>query len=403
MAAEPITAGLDGKIVVPDEVIIPYIEGDGVGPDIWKASEKVFNAAVQKIYGTKKKIEWKEILAGEKAFKATGSWLPDETNAAIQKYRVAIKGPLATPVGGGIRSINVALRQIHDLYGCVRPVRYYPGVPAPNRFADRVNMMIFRENTEDVYAGLEFQADSKEAQEIGLLVERLSGKSVLHGSAIGIKPVSRFASKRLVKMAIEYAIQMKAPSVTLVHKGNIQKFTEGAFCAWGYEVAKEEFGDFTITEQEVTENAGKTNGKVIIKDRIADNMFQQIQTRPAEYSVLATTNLNGDYLSDAAAALVGGLGLAPGANIGHGIAVFEATHGTAPKYAGLDKINPSSLILSGKMMFDFLGWTEVGSAIDKAVEKCIAQKIVTYDLARDMEGATEVSCSGFADTIIKNL
>jgi isocitrate dehydrogenase len=347
-------------------------------------------------------VQWLPVLAGERAFNEVGEWLPEATVEAIRHYRVAIKGPLSTPVGGGIRSINVALRQILDLYGCVRPVRYYRGVPSPSKHAEQVDMVVFRENTEDVYAGIEFKAGSKEAEEIRLLAEKLSGKAIVPNSAIGIKPMSEFGSRRLVEMAIEYAVRLKRPNVTLVHKGNIMKFTEGGFREWGYQVARERFGAMTVTEEEVS--AGHSaEGKVVIKDRIADNMFQQVQTRPGEYSVLATGNLNGDYLSDALAAMVGGLGLAPGANIGQGIAVFEATHGTAPKYAGLDKVNPSSVILSGKMMFDYMGWNEVGERIDRALEATIGEGIVTYDLAREMKGAKEVSCSQFAESIIARL
>lgn len=394
-----------GKLTVPDVVEIPFIEGDGTGPDIWRASQPVFDAAIKKAYGTKRRVEWLEILAGEKAFKATGDWLPEATLQAIKDYRIAIKGPLATPVGGGIRSLNVTLRQLFDLYGCVRPVRYYPGVPSPVKHPERVKMMIFRENTEDVYAGIEFKAKSKEAEEIAALIEKISGKKVVPGSGIGIKPISEMGSKRLVKMALEYALRMKEPSVTLVHKGNIMKFTEGAFREWGYEAAKDEFASSVVTEEQVTAQFGgkAPAGKIVINDRIADSMFQQILLRPDEYSVIATTNLNGDYLSDALAAQVGGLGLAPGANIGSGFAVFEATHGTAPKYAGQDKVNPGSVILSGKMMFDYLGWTEVGALIDQALERTISEGIVTYDLARGMTGAREVSCSGFGAAMIERM
>lgn len=395
----------DGTLEVPDKVIIPYIEGDGIGPDIWRAAELVFNGAVKKAYGSTRQVTWKEVLAGEKAFKETGSWLPDETIAALDEYCVSIKGPLTTPVGGGIRSVNVFLRQILDLYACVRPVRYYKGVPSPFKHPEKVNMVIFRENTEDVYSGIEFKAGSPEAKELAAVVERLSGKKIVEGSGIGIKPMSAFGTKRLMKRAIEHAIAYKASSVTIVHKGNIMKFTEGAFREWSYEVARDEFGEQTITEAEVWEkHSGKTpEGKIVINDRIADNMLQQIQLRPDEYSVLALPNLNGDYISDALAAMVGGLGMAPGGNIGRGVAVFEATHGTAPKYAGQDKVNPGSLILSGKMMFDFMGWTEAGELIDSALEKTIQEKIVTYDLARGMDGAKEVSCSAFASAIVERM
>jgi len=391
----------DGSLVVPEHVTLPFIEGDGVGPDIWNASQKVFDAAVKKAYGDKRKVRWLEILAGEKAHKQTGEWLPDATIDAIREYSIAIKGPLTTPVGGGIRSLNVTLRQVLDLYACIRPVRYYPGVPSPMRTPEKVNMIIFRENTEDVYAGIEAAAGSKEAKELAESIERILGKKVREGSAIGIKPISEFGSKRLIKAAIEYAIQMKLPSVTLMHKGNIMKFTEGAFASWGYDIAKAEFGNVTVPEAELAaQNAGS---KVVIKDRIADSLFQQIQMRPEEYSVIAATNLNGDYISDALAALVGGLGIAPGGNVGTEGAVFEATHGTAPKYAGMDKVNPGSLILSGKMMFDYLGWREVGELIDKALERTIGEGIVTYDLARGMQKAKEVSCSKFGESIVERL
>ncbi|MBL7663284.1 isocitrate dehydrogenase (NADP(+)) [bacterium] len=399
--ANQITKLANGALHVPDHVEIPFIEGDGVGPDIWRASQMVFDAAVEKCFHGTKKVIWKEVLAGEKAFKQVGNWLPDETLQTIKDYRVAIKGPLTTPVGKGVRSINVALRQTLDLYACIRPVRYYPGVPSPFKEPQKVNMVIFRENTEDVYAGLEFAAGTKEAEELRATVERLSGKKVRAESAIGIKPMTSFASKRLIKMAIEHALEHKLPSLTLVHKGNIMKFTEGAFREWGYELAKEEFREKVIFEEELSSSS--SNGKLIIKDRIADNMFQQVQLRPDEYSVIATTNLNGDYLSDALAAMVGGLGIAPGGNIGAEGAVFEATHGTAPKYAGQDKVNPGSVILSGKMMFDYLGWTKVGSMIDSALESTIKEKVVTYDLARGMTGAKEVSCSKFAEELIARM
>jgi isocitrate dehydrogenase len=389
----------DGRWVVPDTPIIPFIEGDGTGPDIWRASRRVFDAAVGRS-GGKRRVEWLEVLAGEKAFKATGSWLPDETLDVIRAHRVAIKGPLTTPVGGGIRSLNVALRQLLDLYACVRPVRWFKGVPAPVKEPGKLDIVIYRENIEDVYAGVEFQAESKEANELIAKLESL-GKKVRAGSAIGIKPMSRFGSQRLVAKAIQFALDSGRPSVTLVHKGNIMKFTEGAFRDWGYEVAKTQFGDRAIAEADMGKGTG--DGKVVIKDRIADSMFQQLLLRPAEYSILATPNLNGDYLSDACAAQVGGLGLAPGGNVGDGYAVFEATHGTAPKYAGLDKINPGSVILSGAMMFAELGWPEVGRAIIAGIEGAIGAKRVTYDLARQMPGATEVSTSTFADAIIEHL
>ncbi len=390
----------DGRWIVPDTPIIPFIEGDGTGPDIWRASRRVFDAAVGRS-GGHRRVEWLEVLAGEKAFKATGNWLPEETLDVIRAHRVAIKGPLTTPVGGGIRSLNVTLRQVLELYACVRPVRWFKGVPAPVKEPGKLNVIIFRENIEDVYAGIEFQAESKEANELIARLEAF-GKKIRAGSAIGIKPMSRFGSQRLVAKAIRHAIDAGRPSVTLVHKGNIMKFTEGAFRDWGYEVAKTQFGDRTIPEADAGGAKGD-GGRVVIKDRIADSMFQQLLLRPAEYAVLATPNLNGDYLSDACAAQVGGLGLAPGGNVGDGYAVYEATHGTAPKYAGLDKINPGSVILSGAMMFEELGWSEVSRAIIAGIEGAIAAGRVTYDLARQMPGATEVSTSTFADAIIEHL
>jgi isocitrate dehydrogenase len=404
---QPITIDAAGRLQVPDSPIIPFIEGDGTGPDIWKASVRVFDAAVEKAYGGKKKIAWMEIYAGEKANEVYGpnTWLPEETNEVIREFKVAIKGPLTTPVGGGIRSINVALRQIHDLYACVRPVRYFMGVPAPVKHPEKLNIVLFRENTEDVYSGIEFQAGTPEADEVIKFIEAKSKKKIRPGSAIGIKPTSKEGSQRLVRRAIAYAIANKRPTVTIVHKGNIMKFTEGAFRDWGYEVAAREFAGQTVTEAEVWDKFGgkAPAGKVMVKDRIADAMFQQVLLRPDEYDVVATMNLNGDYLSDAMAAQVGGLGLAPGANIGDNSAVFEATHGTAPKYAGLDKINPGSVILSGVLMFEHLGWSEVSRMIEASVEKTISSKVVTYDLARQMEGAKETSCSGFATAMISNL
>jgi isocitrate dehydrogenase len=391
----------DGRWVVPDTPTIPFIEGDGTGPDIWRAARRVFDAAVARTGGGRRRVEWVEVVAGEKAFKATGSWLPDATLDVIREHRIAIKGPLTTPVGGGIRSLNVALRQILDLYACVRPVRWFTGVPAPVKEPGKLNIVIYRENIEDVYAGIEFQAESKEANELISELARL-GKKIRPGSALGIKPMSRFGSQRLIAKAIRYALDRGRPSVTLVHKGNIMKFTEGAFRDWGYEVAKAQFGDRTITEADLGGGTGD-GGRVVIKDRIADSMFQQLLLRPDEYSVLATPNLNGDYLSDACAAQVGGLGLAPGGNIGDGYAVFEATHGTAPKYAGQDKINPGSVILSGVMMFEEMGWTDVASAIERGMEGAIGERHVTYDLARQMPGATTVSTSGFGDAIIAHL
>ncbi|HKP97024.1 MAG TPA: isocitrate dehydrogenase (NADP(+)) [Fibrobacteria bacterium] len=389
------------KIAVPDHPILPFIEGDGTGPDIWKASRHVFDEAVKKVYGGKKKIAWMEIYAGEKSLGVYGKdqWLPDETLEAIKEFKVAIKGPLTTPVGGGIRSINVALRQELDLYACVRPVRWFQGVPAPVKEPQKLDVTIFRENTEDVYSGIEFDANTQDAKDLIALIKRkLPKKTLREDSAVGVKPVSAFGSKRLIARAIRFALEKNLPVVTLVHKGNIMKFTEGGFQRWGYEVAKAEFGDKVITEAEVWEkhNGKRPAGKVMIQDRIADAMFQQLLLRPDEYSVIATLNLNGDYLSDACAAQVGGLGLAPGANIGDRAAVFEATHGTAPKYAGLDKINPGSVILSGVMMFQHLGWDEVAERIIAALSKTISKGTVTYDLARQMEGAREVKCSEFA-------
>ena len=396
-----ITIDAKGHLIVPNNPIIPFIEGDGTGPDIWRASQLVFDAAVEKAYGGTKKIQWMEVPAGEKSFKNNGSWLPDETVEAIKNYRVAIKGPLTTPVGGGIRSLNVTLRQVLDLYQCVRPVRWYPNVPSPVREPQNVNMVIFRENTEDIYAGIEFKAGSDEQKKLSEFLENVLHKKVRAGSGLGIKPVSEFGSKRLVRAAINYAIKNKLKSVNIVHKGNIMKFTEGAFRDWGYEVAKNEFPNECIAWDDCDGKAPE--GKILIKDTIADNMFQQALLRPEEYDVLACTNLNGDYLSDALAAQVGGLGIAPGANIGDGYALFEATHGTAPKYANLDKINPGSVILSGNMMFEYMGWTEVVNLISKAFVKTLDQKVVTYDLARQLPGAKEVKCSEFAKAIVGNM
>jgi isocitrate dehydrogenase len=390
----------DGRWVVPDTPVIPFIEGDGTGPDIWRAARRVFDAAVAQSAGGRRRVSWKEVLAGEKAFQATGKWLPDDTLDVIRASRVAIKGPLTTPIGGGIRSLNVALRQELDLYACIRPVRWFAGVPSPLKDPGKVNVVIFRENIEDVYSGIEFKAESPEATALAEFLSTKFGKKIRPGSAIGIKPMSKFGSQRLVVKAIRYALSAGRSSVTLVHKGNIMKFTEGGFRDWGYDIAKTEFGAQTVPEAEAAKGAA---GKVVIKDRIADAMFQQIILRPDEYSVIATPNLNGDYISDAAAALVGGLGLAPGGNVGDGYAVFEATHGTAPKYAGLDKINPGSVILSGAMMFEELGWSEVAQAIIKGLEGAIGAKRVTYDLARQMPGATEVSTTTFADAIIEHL
>jgi len=393
------------KLIVPDDPEIPYIEGDGIGPDITRAMLKVLNAAVDKAYGGKRKILWKEILAGEKAYKETGNYLPEETIKTIKECVVAIKGPLTTPVGGGFRSLNVTLRQVLDLYACVRPVKWVPGTPSPVKHPEKVDMVVFRENTEDVYAGIEFPAGSDEAKKLIEFIRENFGKNIREDSGIGIKPISKFGTYRLVRKAIVYALERGYKSVTLVHKGNIMKYTEGAFRNWGYELAKEEFPDKTIPEAEVYEKYpdGVPEGVIIIKDRIADAMFQWALLRPEDYGVLAMPNLNGDYLSDALAAQVGGLGMAPGANIGDGYAVFEATHGSAPKYAGLDKVNPSSLILSGKMMLEYIGWNEAAQLIWDALSKTIQQKIVTYDLARQLEGAKEVKCSEFADAIVKNI
>jgi isocitrate dehydrogenase len=446
----------DGKFDVPDHPIIPFIEGDGTGRDIWKASQRVFDAAVEKAYGGKRSIKWFEIFAGEKAFRQFNTWLPDESVDAARDLRVSIKGPLTTPVGGGIRSLNVALRQLLDLYACVRPVKYYQGVPSPVKHPEQVDIVIFRENTEDVYSGIEFKQGSADAARIIDFINNdlLKGgkKKIRQDSGVGIKPISIFGTKRLVRYAIQNAIETGRKTVTLVHKGNIQKFTEGAFREWGYEVAVEEFREQTVTEREswilgnldqkpgltIEENAaliepglefgnqafrdelyaeirqvldsiGKTHGngawktKILVNDRIADSIFQQIIIRPSDYSILATTNLNGDYISDAAAAQVGGLGIAPGANIGDGYAVFEATHGTAPKYADKDVINPGSVILSGVMLLDFIGWKEAAKLIETAMEKTIQQKFVTYDFERQTAGATKVGTSEFATRIIGNM
>ncbi len=447
---------MGGKFNIPDRPIIPFIEGDGTGRDIWKASRRVFDAAVELVYGDKRKIAWFEVLAGEKAYNEFKQWLPDETVEAVRDFRISIKGPLTTPVGGGIRSLNVTLRQLLDLYACVRPVRYFAGVPSPVKHPERMDVIIYRENTEDVYIGIEWKSGTPE---VNKLIEFLNKDMLKSGpkqirldSGVAIKPISPTGTKRLVRRAIEYALQNKKRVVTLVHKGNIMKFTEGAFRDWGYDLAREEFRDEIVTEREswiidnqdrnpnftveqnaaliepgmeqgteafrksicdevksvldkiyVTHGQGKWKQKVMINDRIADSVFQQVVTRADEYQVLATPNLNGDYISDACAAQVGGLGMAPGANIGDGVGCFEATHGTAPKYADKDVINPSSVILSGAMMFDFMGWTQVGKLIETGIERAIAQKRVTYDLERMMEGATKVTTTGFADAIIENM
>lgn len=393
------------KLVIPDNPVIPFIEGDGIGPDIWRASQIVFDAAVEKAYGGEKKIAWLEVLAGEKAYEGTGEWLPEATTETIKEYIVAIKGPLTTPVGGGIRSLNVSLRQILDLYACVRPVRWIKGTPNPLLVPGKLDVVIFRENTEDVYAGIEWESGTDEAAAVREYLVENYGVNIRELSGIGIKPISPFGTKRLVRKAIEYAIEYKRKSVTLVHKGNIMKFTEGAFREWGYELAKEEFPDVTITEDELWDDYGgkQPDGKIVMKDRIADSMFQQVLTRPSEYDVMAMPNLNGDYMSDACAAQVGGLGVAPGGNIGDYLAVFEATHGTAPKYAGQDKVNPGSVILSGVMMFQYLGWHEAAELVFRAMEETVLQKTVTYDLERQMEGATLLKCSEYGEAIVRNM
>ena len=393
----------NAKAQVGDNPIILFIEGDGTGPDIWKASQRVLDAAVEIAYKGKKKIEWKEILAGEKAFNQTGEWLPQQTIDDIKEYSLAIKGPLTTPVGGGIRSLNVALRQIFDLYACVRPVRWYKGVPSPMKNPEKLDITLFRENTEDVYSGFDYEANSPEALKVIELINSFNPKKQIKDfSGIGVKPISKSGSERLIRAAVEYAIQKGLKKVHLVHKGNIMKYTEGAFRDWGYELVKREFPNEVITEEEIWDGAN-AGDKIVLGNRIADSTFQQLLLRPDEYQVIATMNLNGDYLSDAAAAQVGGLGIAPGANIGENQAVFEATHGTAPKYAGLDKVNPGSVILSGLMMFEFMGWDEAAKLIEKGLEKAIADKTVTYDFERLMDGATLLKCSEFGDAIIKNM
>ncbi len=422
MAEEKITIGQDGSLNVPNNPVIPFIEGDGIGPDIWAAAERVLDAAVEKAYRGRRKIHWKEILAGEKAHNKTGNWLPDETLEAIQEYSVAIKGPLTTPVGGGIRSLNVALRQKMDLYACVRPVRWFRGVPSPVKEPGKVDMVVFRENTEDIYAGIEYNQGTPEADKVKKFLMDEMGVTQIRfpkTSSIGIKPVSVEGTERLVRAAINYALDNNRKSVTLVHKGNIMKFTEGQFKAWGYQLAEREFGDrvFTwaqydrIAEKDGKEAANKAQSeaekarKIIVKDSIADAFLQQILLRPAEYDVIATLNLNGDYISDALAAMVGGIGIAPGANINYttGNAIFEATHGTAPKYTGQDKVNPSSVILSGVMMLEYMGWKEAGTLIVKGIEGAISKKRVTYDFERLMEGATTLKCSEFGSEIIANM
>jgi len=397
-----ITKTKDG-FQVPSDPIIPFIEGDGTGPDIWRAAVKVLNAAVRKAYGSSRVIDWKEIFAGEKAYKKTGKWLPQETEEAFREYLVGIKGPLTTPVGGGYRSLNVTLRQKLNLYVCLRPVKYYEGVPSPVKKPQLIDTVVFRENTEDVYAGLEVKQGSDEAHRLMNFLKENFGWDIREDSGIGIKPISKTASERLIRAAIEYALKYNRKSVTLVHKGNIQKFTEGAFLKWGYELAKREFGDKTATIEETAK--GKTGNRIIIKDTIADIFLQQILTRPAEFDVIATTNLNGDYISDALAAQIGGMGIAPGANINFetGHAVFEATHGTAPKYAGKNIVNPGSLILSGEMMLEYIGWGEAANLVDTSLTKTIAQHYVTYDFARLMKNANKVSTSEFAEKMIANM
>ncbi|MDO7877261.1 NADP-dependent isocitrate dehydrogenase [Hymenobacter sp. ASUV-10] len=421
MAEQKITIK-NGKLNVPDKPTIPFIEGDGIGPDIWRASKLVFDAAVEKAYGGKKQLMWKEVLAGEKAYKNLNNWLPAETLDAFRDYLVGIKGPLTTPVGGGIRSLNVALRQELDLYSCVRPVRYYNGVPSPVKHPELTNMVIFRENTEDIYAGIEYMNGTPQAQKmLEFLQDEMGVKKIRFpdSSSFGIKPVSKEGTERLVRAAINYALAHKLPSVTIVHKGNIMKFTEGAFKTWGYELAEKEFGqkvftwaqyDKIVAKQGVAvadalQKQAQEQGKLIIKDSIADAFLQQILLRPADYSVVATLNLNGDYISDALAAIVGGIGIAPGANINYltGHAIFEATHGTAPKYAGQDKVNPGSVILSGVMMLEYMGWKEAAALINKGLEAAIASKRVTYDFERQMEGATLLKCSEFGAEIVKNM
>lgn len=391
----------NGKLVIPDNPIINFIEGDGIGVDITPPVIKVIDAAVKKAYDGKRKIEWREIYAGEKAYEKKGSYLPDETPEQIEEYRIAIKGPLTTPVGGGFRSLNVSLRQILDLYACIRPVNYIKGVPSPMKNPEKLDIVLFRENTEDVYAGIEFESGSEESNKIIKLLREF-GKNPRENSAIGIKPISEFGTKRLVRMAIQYAIDNNRKVVTLVHKGNIMKFTEGYFKSWGYDLAKDEFRDKIVTEEETWDGAS-TEGKILINDRIADSMFQQLLLRPDEYDVLATPNLNGDYLSDAGAAQVGGLGMAPGSNVRDDVALFEATHGTAPKYAGQDKVNPSSLLLSGVMMLEHMKWNEAAELIREALEETILQKKVTYDLARQLDNVRPVKASEFGDAIIANL
>jgi isocitrate dehydrogenase len=403
--AEKIKKNSDGSLNVPDHPVIPFIEGDGIGPDIWRATRLVIDAAVEKTYAGDRKISWVELPVGEKGYEKTGNYLPQEALDAIESNVVAIKGPLTTPIGKGIRSLNVAIRQKLDLYACVRPVRYIETVPSPMKHPEKINMVVFRENTEDLYAGIEWASGTDEANTVADFLKTKMGVELPPASGIGIKPISPANTKRLVASAIVHALDNRFPSVTLMHKGNIMKFTEGAFAQWGYQVARERFADRTITEAELYDqyDGNAPEGKVVVKDRIADMLFQQVLLRPDEYSVIATPNLNGDYISDALAAQVGGLGMAPGANIGDTCAVFEATHGTAPKYTGLDKVNPGSLILSGAMMLDYMGWKEAGTAVRDAVQAAIKARRVTYDLARQIEGAQEVKCSEFAAAIVAQM
>jgi len=399
-----VSAGPDGsaELRVPDRPIVPFIEGDGIGPDIWRATRRVVDAAVEKSYGDERRIVWMEVYAGEKANAKAGEWLPEETFEALREFKVGIKGPLTTPVGGGIRSLNVTLRQVLDLYSCIRPVRWIRGVPSPVKEPEKLDVVIFRENTEDVYAGIEWPSGSAEAEEVRRFLVEEMGADIRERSGIGIKPISPFGTKRHVIAALRYAMERKRRLVTLVHKGNIMKFTEGAFRDWGYEAAKERFGDRTVTEAETWKGASAA-GKLLVNDRIADAMFQQVLLRPDEYDVIVTPNLNGDYLSDACAAQVGGLGMAPGANVGDEVAVFEATHGTAPKYAGMDKVNPGSLVLSAVMMLEHMKWQEAAEAVVRGLEGAVAAKTVTYDLERQMEGATTVSTGEFGEAIVHHM
>lgn len=402
---DPITLQ-DGKLSIPDNPIIAFIEGDGIGRDIMTASKRIWDAAVEKAYGGRRQIAWMEIYAGEKAASVyDGDYMPEETFDALRQYYVGIKGPLTTPVGGGFRSLNVTLRRVLDLYACIRPVRWYKGVPSPLCEPEKTDVVIFRENTEDVYTGIEYEAGTPEQAKVAAFLREEMGAKFFDGAGIGIKPISAFGTKRLVRKAIQYAIDRDRKAVTLVHKGNIQKYTEGAFRKWGYELAAEEFGDYTITEDELWSayDGKRPEGKIVVKDRIADIIFQHMLLRPTEHDVIATSNLNGDYLSDAVAAQVGGVGIAPGANIGDEIALFEATHGTAPKYTDLDKVNPGSLMFSGVMMLEHMQWWEAAKLVTAAYEETIAQKVVTYDFARQMEGATEVGTSAFATALIENM